>query len=128
MIGEWMLYGCVVSASAAGIAWTADTWRRTRRRPTRWIWFGAAMATVLVPLGASLRPEGVPKAAPAMVAPYVLETGAAVDTRDRAIDANALLGIAWLGTSLLMSVALVAGLVQLSRARRRGRRVALAGS
>ncbi|MGQ0646749.1 MAG: M56 family metallopeptidase, partial [Gemmatimonadaceae bacterium] len=42
--------------------------------------------------------------------------------------ANALLGIAWLGTSLLMSVALVAGLVQLSRARRRGRRVALAGS
>lgn len=49
MMLEWMLRAVVVSALVGGAALALDEAFRLLRRPRRWVWFGAMVASVTVP-------------------------------------------------------------------------------
>ena len=143
----WLIYSALVSSLVAAAAMAVDGVARLARRPTRWIWLGAMIASVALVGFAPLRwselsvsPVVVATVTPTagVSAPltWSQEVGSALMTAQRVFDAPLLGGIAWiqrripasapafaLGAWLVASalLAVVFGLVQVrfGRARRK---------
>ena len=125
MIAEWMLYAFVIALCASCLAWVSDLWIRAMGRPTRWVWAGAAMASVLIPVGMAVRPR--------LIAPspenseMTMELRATTGVTARNVQRASALGWLWLGASAVSLAVLVLGLEQLARVRRRASRHTMAG-
>jgi len=136
MMGAWMVYAVVVGALLGGAALITDVLLRARGLPCRWMWAMAMAAALAVPVVSLARPS-----APAAIVPTDAATAPVADAPHAwlaAVEAGAdrlgtLLAAAephllpaWLVGSLLLTLVLAGGLLQL-RARARAwptRRVA----
>lgn len=56
-IAAWFVYGVVVSTLLGLAALAAESSVRALGRPGRWVWFGAMMSAVIVPVAAYLVPS-----------------------------------------------------------------------
>jgi bla regulator protein blaR1 len=125
-VSAWMLYGLLVSGLLTGAAVLAERSARAAGRPTRWIWAGAMLGSLFVPLVAWLWPAGAPSvvAEPGLVLrlPPITVTAA-----DASTSLDRVLLIGWLASSLVMLGLLALSWVRLQRARRTWREGVVAG-
>jgi beta-lactamase regulating signal transducer with metallopeptidase domain len=125
MIATWMLYSTLVSACAACIALVADTMLRASRRPTRWVWTATFVVGAAVPALVAIRPRAASVAGGGESIFRGVEVTEVAPVARMTIDAW--VGVAWIASAAIVSMLLLVGLVQLSRARRRADRGTLAG-
>ncbi len=67
MIIQWLVYGLAVSLLVSVAAWLAERGAKAQRWPTRWVWAGAMVFSVALPLVAWLAPAA-PESVPSVVA------------------------------------------------------------
>ena len=126
-----MMYGLVAGSLVAAGAWAFDGVCRTSRRPTRFIWFGALLLTVVLVAIAPLRSApAVAPGAPATGASVAQATlppvlAAASSVLPRWLDPW--LAAAWVGATFLAFLAFAVALIRFRRVRRAWPVVDLAG-
>ena len=126
MIAPWLVYALTVSLLVGVAAWLAEQGARAQRWPARWVWLGALVVSVAVPLVAWLAPAA-PETAPSVVAAptaYVmqsipLELGPASDTGPAPLTVALL---AWAAVSALLLATIGVLAVRLFLRRRGWRR------
>jgi hypothetical protein len=139
VIALWMFYACVLGALLGGAALALERLAVLRRLATRWIWFGALVATCAVPVGLAVIPEAAPLDAGALSVGR-MELGLGVASIERvapspgsrtSVSFHALTKpmLAFWGsaTMLLLGILLHGGLSE-HRVRRRWRRTVLDGT
>jgi hypothetical protein len=117
MIGEWMGYAGIIGTCAACLAAAVDPWLRARRLPVRWAWMAVFGTSVLVPFAVGMRPQPGLVGAPGPAGDPLESHGLVVPSP--AFSGDRVLAVAWAGGSLFVTGALLLGLVELARARRR---------
>ncbi|KGI78082.1 M56 family metallopeptidase [Oleiagrimonas soli] len=129
----WMVYAVLVAAALSGAALAAERAARVRRRVTRWIWFGALLGSLAMPVAmatVSFRVPDMLRSGAVSPAPIVLRDATSIpmpallvhlgsDASPNAVDR---IGIwirdGWAAASLAMLLMLMVGAVRLQRRKR----------
>jgi hypothetical protein len=139
MLG-WMVYAVVVALMLGGAAFVAERSAQLRRAPTRWLWAGSILASVMLPVVMSSvaaptagGPGGAGGPAPQLLIPFgrraprilqpsawvtATDGGASVEIPDAAISLDAILLGAWAAASAVIGLAIAFGSVRLHQRKR----------
>lgn len=127
---SWMLYTSVIGLVLGVAAHAAESSARQVGGPTRWVWLGALLGSVLVPLvtmlgvSAWLRPATpLPEAGLIVLPPLVVGGEAALG----GYSPDAWLLAGWAAASLLLGAYVLLSLLRLLRLRRHWRRAEVGG-
>jgi bla regulator protein blaR1 len=140
----WMSYFILVSFLLSLAALALEHSARIRQKPTRWLWTGSMLASLLIPLVVSLVPVRIPllagvvdSALPHRVAALQDITGgglspsgwgtATVGQFPTSPDLDRLLQVGWSAMSTTLFLVVLDGSIQLNRRRRRWERGSMAG-
>ena len=129
-MGTWMLYALVPGVALCCAAMLAEQAARQRRWPSRWIWFVAMMASILLPALGPAFPELAPLRLPAFVplVPQVAHSPTAPVVVMAHAQYPSLARVLWVALSIATLVVVLAG-AGLVRCRARGwRRTIIDGS
>lgn len=133
MMLPWLVYAVVVSGLIGVAAWLAERGAWAQRWPSRWVWAGAMVASVMGPWVAWLAPRpSDPAVTPLVGVPgaYVLESLpllAVGPAAQAGPSLDALIVGAWAVASLLLLAVLAGMAIRLERRRRRWPRQLLDG-
>lgn len=128
MMAIWMMHSVLVAALLLPAAWAAERALALYSRPTRFVWVGALLGTLLIPAVALILPSGLPSTAPgagahgpAAALPLVVEgLGARADRSG--VDVGALLAGGWIVTSAVLLIRIVLARMKLDSALARATR------
>lgn len=137
---SWMLYGAAVSSVLALAASAAERGLRMWKRPARWVWLAALLASLLLPGVAGFVPGPAPRASSPPVGRPVTAaragTGVPSTRIDRFFDVDASwrdwterpLRVVWLTLSCGFAATLLISAFHLRRQRRRWQSAVVAGT
>ena len=136
MIGTWMLYAVAVTVALSGAALAADRALQLLELPQRWVWLGALVASLVLPIALPVvftRGGDVPAVEfdyVSAVAQPAMATAPRAEPEDgpRWLEGlERVLTWGWAGASLMGFLALGGSALTLARLRRRWRRARVSG-
>ncbi len=121
MMATWMLYAVTVGGLVTVAAMAVDRMAAARRRPARFVWLAAIVASVLWPIGHAVM-QALPGRNDVALMPFTITlqpvVSAGVSGPDRAALVDRGLLAVWIALSLLFVIRLAHGVMSLRRTQR----------